>query len=273
MLPLLLLPQSHRLSDRGPDPPEPRPKVACVRTPEPTPRPRHAGVRTPLPPKAIKEKISGNAYLVIRPKKRPQPRQDDNPGCLGYESEYPSIAESFCEQTSKGKDKGTSVSEWTTQQWRDYNRIPGSINQQEAAPAAIIAPPAPVIDLESFDAPDAHATRDIAAAEAPDAPAAKCVLVSLDFEKVLDLHFGDSRDFLHQLDEQCPGHLYLDPIQTRATMERELPGIPVVITSGAVGRHGKGRALGELAYERGADCCCIVASLSFALHGCNTTSV
>ena len=110
-----------------PSPPEPRPKVAGVRTPvPPTPRPRHAGVRTPSPPKVIKENSSGIDYLVIRPKKRPQPRQDDSSGSLGYESECPSVAESFSEQSSKGKDKGSSVSDWTTQQWRDYNRIIGS---------------------------------------------------------------------------------------------------------------------------------------------------
>ena len=110
-----------------PSPPEPRPKVAGVRTPvPPTPRPRHAGVRTPSPPKVITENSSGIDYLVIRPKKRPQPRQDDSSGSLGYESECPSVAESFSEQSSKGKDKGSSVSDWTTQQWRDYNRIIGS---------------------------------------------------------------------------------------------------------------------------------------------------
>ena len=112
---------------------------------------------------------------------------------------------------------------------------------------------------EAFDAPDAR--------EVPDALVAKRVLVSLDFHKVLDLHFGDSRDFLRQIGEQCPDHLRLDPIvvsysgvergrQTRATMRRELPGVPVVITTGAVGKHGKGAALADLARERSADCVC-----------------
>ena len=76
-----------------------------------------------------------------------------------------------------------------------------------------------------------------------------------------------TRDFLRQIGEQCPDHLRLDPIvvsysgvergrQTRATMGRELPGVPVVITTGAVGKHGKGVALADLACKRSADCVC-----------------
>ena len=33
-------------------------------------------------------------------------------GTLGYRTEYPSIAESFAEQSSEGKDQATSVNEW-----------------------------------------------------------------------------------------------------------------------------------------------------------------
>eukprot|EP00439_Symbiodinium_sp_Y106_P037003 s6176_g4.t1 len=162
------------------------------------------------------------------------------------------------------KGSGSNISDWTTEQWQTYNRVTEHLNQQEAPPSG----PPPSVEAR----PSASSSSSSGAAVIFNAPVARRelrVLVSLDFHKVLDLDFNDSRAFLQQVHDQCPGHIRLDPVvvsysgaergrQTRATMDHELPGVPVFITTHALWRRGKGAALMDVARDRNADLVCHV---------------
>ena len=126
-------------------PPSPRPKVDGTKTPKPPlPRSKHLGVRTPVPP-TPSSGLPASGYIVTVPKRRARPSEDLD---KDYRLEFPTIEESFVEQSSGSRDSGSNISDWTTEQWQNYNRVTESLGQQEAlssgsssSVAAVIAPP------------------------------------------------------------------------------------------------------------------------------------
>ena len=180
-------------------PPSSRPKIDGIKTPKPPlPRPKHLGVRTPVPPNPSSG-LPASGYIVTVPKRRARPSQDLE---KDYRVEFPTIEESFDERSSGSKGSGSNISDWTTEQWQNYNRVTEYLDQQEARPSG--SPP-------SVEARPSGSSSS-GAAEPFNAQVARRVLVSLDFQKVLDLDFDDSPAFLQQIGDQCPGHIRLDPV-------------------------------------------------------------
>ena len=168
-----------------PKPPVPRPRVQGARTPvPPAPRPKHLGVRTPVPPVPSSGRPA-SGYLVSVPKHRARPPQDLD---RDYQEEFPSIEESFVPKASGVSIDSGFVGDWTSEQWREYNR-----QQELASSAAASSSPA---DEPTFNAPVVRAIATLhkcieSAAELQSAIVSMDLsrvthVVSLDFHKVID---------------------------------------------------------------------------------------
>ena len=183
------------IAPTNPKPPVPRPRVQGVRTPvPPAPRPKHLGVRTPVPPVPSSGRPA-SGYLVSVPKHRARPPQDLD---RDYRYEFPSIEESFVPKASGVSIDSGCVGDWTSEQWRKYNR------KQELATSSTggTAASSSSADGPTFDAPVVRAIATLHKCIERSADLRTAIVsmdlsrvthvVSLDFHKVIDRSWRSS---------------------------------------------------------------------------------
>ena len=183
------------IAPTNPKPPVPRPRVQGARTPvPPAPRPKHLGVRTPVPPVSSSGRPT-SGYLVSVPKHRARPPQDLD---RDYRDEFPSIEESFVPKASGVSIDSGFVGDWTSEQWREYNR------QQELATSSTggAAASSSSADGPTFDAPVVRAIATLHKCIERSADLRSAIVsmdlsrvthvVSLDFHKVIDRSWRSS---------------------------------------------------------------------------------